>query len=96
MVKTKEWVRQEFWWPGLDIKVGRVVRDYTPCSNNVHILKSKKGPMKNRILSEAPWDETQTDVLSPFQGEHVTPCIFVLVDLFSKWPDVKCVQDISF
>lgn len=35
------------------------------------------------------------DILGPIRGEHATSYVIVLMDLYSRWVEVSCVQDIS-
>lgn len=35
------------------------------------------------------------DILGPITGEHATSYVIVLMDLYSRWVEVSCVQDIS-
>ena len=95
IVKTKGWLRQDYWWPGLDIQVERLVRECTECCRSDKVLRLKKPPIQERHLPNLPWEEVALDLVGPIQGEHATPYIFVLMDFYSKWPEVKCVSDIS-
>lgn len=93
--KTKERIRQDFWWPGLDLMVERVVRDCVPCFLSDKILKPRQSPMVCRKLPMCPWDEVAIDIVGPLQGEHQTLYLIVLLDLYSCWVEVSSVRDIT-
>ena len=81
--KTKALVRQFCWFPGLDKKVERRVRECLPCQS---VQPSKyQEPIKHNELPDGPWQYTEMDFQGPYpKGDY----IFVLIDRYSHWPEV--------
>lgn len=93
--KTKSILRQTYWWPGMDLYVERVVRECNECSKCDKILKPRVQPMTVRTLPKEAWEVVVIDILGPIRYSSVDKYIIVLVDLFSRWPEIKVTNSIE-
>ena len=86
IVKMKERLRSEMWWPGVDKEAERKCRECYGCQ-----LVTKETiipPVKTTRLPERPWQDLALDLLGPLPtGEH----LLVLVDYFSRWMEVDII-----
>ena len=77
--------RSFIWWPGLDKAIEEMAAQCEPCKITVAMPKSVvRHPWQ---LPNAPWERVHVDY-----GEWNNHHFFVLVDAFSKWPEVKAVS----
>ena len=84
--KTKGIARSYFWWPGLDKNIERLAKSCLECQ------AVKKAPSSAPLH---PWtwptrvfQHIHIDFAGPFQGAM----FLVVVDAFSKWPEVFVMQ----
>lgn len=94
MSKTKERLRLIYWWPGMDIQVEQVVKDCIPCCMSEKSQKPRVQPMVIRERPKKPWEEFAFDILGPVRANGESYA-FVLVDLYSRWPEVKITNCID-
>lgn len=87
IVKMKAVARQYVWWPRIDHDLENMAKDCTNCNlvrNNPRETKTHE------------WESAK----SPFQRVHIDYAFighyfFVLVDAFSKWPEVYVTKDMT-
>ncbi|XP_055714912.1 uncharacterized protein K02A2.6-like [Phlebotomus papatasi] len=87
--KMKQLARAYCWWPSLDRDIEDLVHNCTPCQEN------RANPPKVEVH---PWEEAS----KPFQRVHADfagpihgKWLLIVVDSFSKWPEVAVVSDIT-
>ena len=82
IVKTKALMRETVWFPGLDKKVERAVRDCLPCQASTRSnTSSNHAPLKMTKMPNQPWEEVSADFHGPLaSGEY----LLVVVDDFSS------------
>ena len=82
MARTKALARGYVFWPGIDRDIEDVSRKCAPCN------AAAKSPTKTLLSSwpipNGPWERVHVDFAGPVQDAYY----FVLVDAFSKWPEV--------
>ena len=83
MSKTKSLIQQFCWFPGLDAKVERQVKECLACQatqpNRYH------EPIKPSELPQGPWQFVEIDFQGPYpSGEY----ILVMIDRYSHWPEI--------
>ena len=93
--KTKERIRVCYWWPGMDLAVERAVRECLECMLSQKSYTPRIQPMCIRALPTKPWQEIAIDLLGPIHGSGLNNYIIVVMDLFSRWPEVKITQKIE-
>ena len=69
------------WWPGLDQHIEDIVRQYSTCAavRNMPVVS----PLHSWKYPTRVWERDHIDYAS-FEGQNY----FVLVDVYSKWPEV--------
>ena len=78
----KSIARQHVWWPHIDSDIETCTKECLPCREN-HRNPNQALPHPWEQASK-PWERLNLDCAGPFQG-HMW---FILVDAFSKWPEV--------
>ena len=74
--------RSFIWWPGLDKAIEETVAHCEPCKTTTTMPKpAARHPWQ---LPNGPWERVHVDY-----GEWNNHHFLVLVDTFSKWPEVK-------
>ncbi|XP_018402050.1 PREDICTED: uncharacterized protein K02A2.6-like [Cyphomyrmex costatus] len=89
MERMKIIARSYVYWPRIDQQIEEFVRN---CRNCALAAKSPiKVPLSSWSLPEKPWQRVHIDFAGPLNGEYY----FVLVDAFSKWPEIVPTQTIT-
>ncbi|PIC43510.1 hypothetical protein B9Z55_004221 [Caenorhabditis nigoni] len=82
IVRMKQLARSLVYWPAIDKDIEKVVRSCDLCASVA------KNPIKNTLCSwpipTAPWQRVHCDYAGPVDGRYY----LVIVDAFSKWPEV--------
>lgn len=82
IVRTKSRLRNKVWWPNIDKQVEKLVKSCHPCQ--LLGTKVRPEPLKPTPLPEGPWSNVAVDLLEIPGGNH----ILVVIDYFSRWPEV--------
>ncbi|XP_043192429.1 uncharacterized protein K02A2.6-like isoform X3 [Amphibalanus amphitrite] len=89
IVLTKQRIKQHFWWPGLDAAVEEMVRACEVCASSDKTATPRNAPLHPVPLPEGPWEKVGIDFIGPMEGGGQRQRFaIVLVDYFSKWPEV--------
>ncbi len=81
--KTKSFIRQFCWFPGLDAKVERQIKECLTCRATQPCRSHE--PIKASELPKGPWQFVEMDFQGPYpNGEY----IFVMIDRYSHWPEI--------
>ncbi|KAK9685994.1 Integrase zinc binding domain [Popillia japonica] len=82
VVRMKALARQYFWWPGLDFDIEKFVKACDACMQN------SSSPAKSALIkfeqSNHVYDRIHLDFLGPYHSK----VYLIIVDSFSKWPEV--------
>lgn len=89
IVKMKASARQYVWWPRIDHDLEEIVRNCTNCN----LVRNNPRETKTYEWESAkfPFQRVHIDYAGPFMGHY----FFVLVDAFSKWPEVHITKDMT-
>ena len=84
-------LRQTVWWPG----ISRDVKDYTGSCLGCTAAENKNctPPMIERETPIGPWVDCSADFKGPIAGKYY---FHVLIDNYSRWPEVEVVDSTSF
>lgn len=81
-VRMKLLARSKVFWPGIDNDIEKMVKSCDNCASNA------KSPAKCELRSwpipKGPWERIHVDFAGPVNGDY----FFVIVDAFSKWPEI--------
>ena len=82
MVKTKSVARMHFWWPGISNDIEQCIRQCEKCQ----VFKNDPGraPLHPWEAPSQAWERVHIDFAGPFKGTMW----MIIVDAFSKWPEV--------
>lgn len=86
MTKMKSLARLHVWWPGIDEKIEQFVKTCTSCSQNAR--DPIKVPLHQWELPAQPWQRIHVDFAGPFKNKMW----FLVVDAFSKWPEIHSME----
>ena len=89
MTRTKQRLRDLYWWPSMDNVVESIVKSCPVCRHNDKSVKHQYAPLKPVSYPEQPWQKLSMDIVGPFESGSVD-CRFAitLTDYYSKWPEV--------
>ena len=92
IVKTKRFLRDSVWFPGIDRMVEEVVKGCLPCQAANHDPKPVCEPLHMSTLPLGPWQELSVDFCGPFpSGDY----LLVVTDDFSRYPEVEILRSTS-
>ncbi len=89
VVRTKQRLRELYWWPQMDSQVQSTVSTCIPCQSNDKTQVTHPAPLQPVQFPEGPWKKLGLDVVGPF--ETATPACryaITLKDYHSKWPEL--------
>ena len=87
-------IRERNWFPGLAEKCRAFVKTCHPgCTSSVPDMRP--APMKNRETPDGPWKVVSADYKGPIGGQRGY-YFHVMVDNYSKWPEVCVTKSTKF
>jgi hypothetical protein len=96
IVRTKQRLRQLFWWPNMDNDVNIAIKHCTICNRSDKSCYTRKGPMISVPFPAKPWQKLGMDIVGPNNSvANNARFAITLIDYYSKWPEVAFVSDIS-
>ena len=83
-------IRQKYYWPGMAKDVETYVKTCYQCQRRG---KSETHNEMHGIIAEAPFERIGIDFVGPLpETEEGNRYILVMVDYFTKWPEVKATK----
>ena len=82
VARTKSRLREKVWWPDIDKQVESLIKACYPCQ--LVGKQQQPEPIKLTSLPDGPWMDIAVDLLDIPGGGH----LLVVVDYFSRWPEV--------
>jgi hypothetical protein len=86
MVRMKSVARSFVWWPGMDSQIENTARQ---CSNCQQIQRMPTAVVHTWERPSDPWQRIHADFLGPIDGQM----FLIVVDAYSKWPEVVTMSD---
>ena len=86
MIRTKALARSYVWWPGITEAIEQMVKQCEECQKNHR--EEPKTPLQPLEVTAGPWQRVHIDFAGPFQNRMW----LILVDSYSKWPEVIPMQ----
>ena len=96
IVRTKQRLRELFWWPQLDKLVQSVISSCVDCQYSDKVTKTAPTPLTPVEMPDAPWEKVAIDITGPFDTA-TWDCRYaiVLTDYYSKWPEVAFTSAVT-
>ena len=92
ILKTKRFLRESVWFPGIDKKVEELVKGCVPCQATNHDPKPASESLQMSPLPQGPSQELSMDFCGPFpNGDY----LLVVTDDFSWFPEVEILRSTS-
>ena len=89
IVRTKQFLRMRFFWPGLDHEVEDMVSRCPLCVINQPLIHDS--PLHTSELPDKVWQKVSMDIFGPINGQY----LLTMMDYFSSWPEAMFLNDIS-
>ncbi|XP_064479192.1 uncharacterized protein K02A2.6-like [Ornithodoros turicata] len=96
IVRTKQRLREKYWWPQMDKQVENAVKSFNICQDADKSAKTADTPLQPIQFPSRSWEKAAVDIMGPF--EKAPPdCRYaiVIVDYFSKWPEAKFCANVT-
>ncbi|XP_062710659.1 uncharacterized protein K02A2.6-like [Aedes albopictus] len=82
----KALARSHVYWPKIDDSISDYVKQCDKCATHSKTLP--KVPLQSWPLAQSPWERIHIDFAGPVNGLH----FLVVIDAFSKWPEISIVR----
>ena len=82
VARMKLTARSYIWWPGLDTQIEKLANSCSACQDTRNT--PPKVPLHPWQWPNKPWSRVHIDFVGPFLNRF----FFLVVDAFSKWPEV--------
>ncbi|KAJ8364452.1 hypothetical protein SKAU_G00132830 [Synaphobranchus kaupii] len=96
IVRTKQRLRDMYWWPRMTTQVETAIKSCVTCSQHDKTAITHVSPLQPVALLNAPWEKLAIDIVGPF---HTAPldCRYAvtLIDYFSRWPEVAFTSEVT-
>jgi hypothetical protein len=89
IVKTKQLLRQKFYWVGMDKDIEQLVKNCDVCIINQPLNANM--PLQNVALPEGPWKKGAVDILGPIDDKYIV----TYIDYYTSYLEAVVVTDIS-
>ena len=90
-VSMLQQIREDMWWPGMTADLEEFVSTCSVgCGSAVG--RNTPPPMTVRETPEKPWQHCAADYKGPIGGKYY---FHVLIDLYSRWPEVEMTKSTS-
>ena len=88
-VRTKQRLREKYWWPAMDREVEQCLAECSLCAAHSKSSVTCSPPLQPIPLPDGAWRDLQLDIIGPLSGGHPQYRFgIVLVDRYSRWPEV--------
>ncbi|KAL1251129.1 hypothetical protein QQF64_018925 [Cirrhinus molitorella] len=89
IVRTKQRLRDLYWWPHMDSQVQDCISACIPCQSNDKTAITHPAPLQPVPLPDGPWKKLGLDIVGPFETA-LPACRYAvtLTDYYSKWPEL--------
>ncbi len=67
MTRTKQRLRELYWWPCMDRQVEIIVKSCITCQFNDKSVKQTKAPIQPVQFPESAWSKVGIDIVGPFE-----------------------------
>ena len=89
IVKTKQFLRTRFFWPGMDEAAESMIKNCQACVVNQPL--NKYTPLQPIPLPRGPWVKGAVDLVGPMDGKF----ILTYIDYYSSYPEAYILKEIT-
>lgn len=89
VVKMKALARSYCWWPGIDNDIEKLTKNCYGCNKFKNNVERAETHVWEK--SKMPFERVHIDYAGPFNGGYY----FILVDSFTKWPEIYYTRTIT-
>ena len=89
IVKTKQFLRARFFWPGMDQAVEDTIKGCSACVLNQPL--NKYTPLQTTPLPRGPWVKGAVDLVGPIDGKY----ILTYINYYSSYPEACVLKEKS-
>ena len=95
ITRTKQRLRELYWWPKMDEQVENLVKSCIVCQSNDKSAKTHFAPLKPVSYPDKPWTKLAMDIVGPFEmAKNECRFAITLIDYNSKWPEVAFTSSV--
>ncbi|KAJ8364836.1 hypothetical protein SKAU_G00136670 [Synaphobranchus kaupii] len=96
IVRTKQRLREVYWWPGMDAQVEAAIKACITCQSHDKSAVTHTTPLQPVPFPEGAWEKLAIDIVGPFDKAPID-CRFAitLIDYHSKWPEIAFVPNVT-
>ncbi|KAI2644087.1 hypothetical protein H4Q32_030672 [Labeo rohita] len=95
IVRTKQRLRDLYWWPRMDESVLCIISSCQLCQALDKTAKLHPAPLQPVPFPPESWKTLAMDVVGPFESADWDCYALTHVDYHSKWPEVAFVSSVS-
>ena len=95
IVRTKQRLRELFWWPAMDKAVEEAIATCDLCQTSDKVGKTRNTPLQPVPLPPGPWKKLGIDITGPFESTRECKYAIVLIDYYSKWVELAFVPEVT-
>ena len=95
IVRTKQRLRDLFWWPTMDRAVENSIASCVLCQSSDKVAKTRDTPLQPAPLPSGPWKKLGIDITGPFDSTRDCKYAIVLIDYYSKWVELAFVAEVT-
>nr|XP_054765813.1 uncharacterized protein K02A2.6-like [Lytechinus pictus] len=96
IVRTKQRLRETYWFPHIDKIVEETIKRCVTCQENDKSHRTHSAPMQSVEFPNSPWEKISIDITGPFENApHDQRYAIVVVDYHSKWPEVAFCSNVT-
>ena len=96
LVRTKQRLRELYWWPQMDNYVHNRIASCVSCQYTDKTAKTAPAPLIPVDLPNGPWEKVGIDITGPFdQAAWNCRYAITLIDYYSKWPEVAFAPTVT-
>ena len=96
IVRTKQRLRDLYWWPRMDRMVEDAIHHCSACQSSDKVARTRNTPLQSVPLPDGPWQKIGIDITGPFNTNKAS-CKYAIVaiDYYSKWPEIAFVSEVT-
>ena len=96
IVRSKQRLRELYWWPSMDRMVEDAIRHCSACQTSDKVTRTHNTPLQSVPLPDGPWQKIGIDITGPFDPNKPSQkYAIVAIDYYSKWPEVAFVSEVT-